>query len=78
MKKAQTQADIVNNYPKLGTLGSEVKEELTTPGIKELHLRSKDEIAEVLTQILKSRRDIVGLHWRFGEKFELVFRNDPL
>lgn len=78
MKKPQNQTDIVNTFPRLGDLGSEVTEQLRMPGLETLHLQNKEDIASVLVQILKQKRNLVAINWRFGEKFEVTYRNDPL
>lgn len=67
---AKTQQDLVNedllSQPRI------TKEILRLPGIKELHLRSKEEIAETLTMVLKSRANIVGFNWVVGSHIELT------
>lgn len=67
---AKTQSDLVNeellSQPKV------TQEVLRLPGINTLHQKSKEEIAETLTMVLKSRANIIGLNWIVGEKIVLT------
>ena len=67
---AKTQQDLVNedllSQPRV------TKEVLRLPGIKELHQKSKEDIAETLTMVLKSRANIIGLNWVVGESITLT------
>lgn len=66
----KTQTDLVNEdllmQPKV------TSEVLRLPGIDVLHQKTKEEIAEVLTMVLKSRSNIVGLNWVVGKHIELT------
>ena len=67
---AKTQQDLVTedlmSQPRVS------KEKIRLPGIETLHLKSKEEIAEVLTMVLKSRTNIVGLNWVLGSHIEVT------
>lgn len=67
---AKTQQDLVDE--ELLSVPKETKQILKLPGIKELHQKSKEEIAETLTMVLKSRANIIGLNWVVGSHIELT------
>jgi hypothetical protein len=67
---ARTQQDLVNE--ELLTRPRVTKELLKLPGITTLHTKSKEEIAETLTMVLKSRANIVGMNWVIGQYIELT------
>ena len=70
MRGIKTQSDIVAAT----LLGeeTEVKEKIKLPDLDKLHLKPKDEIAEVLVNLLKSRRNITSIHWDIGSPFIII------
>ena len=48
------------------------KENVKLPGIEVLHTKTKEEIAEVLAMILKSRGNIVSMNYVLGKSIELT------
>lgn len=76
----KTQQDIVNQMKmeEETTLGEQqFKRKVAVPGIQTLHQKSADEIAEVLTNVLRSQPDITEIRWVVGEFIELTSK-DPL
>lgn len=55
----------------------QITERLETPGVTTLHLKSRDEIAAVLANIIKSRSELVALKYVLGSHFELTFNSNP-
>ena len=77
-KVPQTQNDIVKE--KLGGRESAVRHEITErvvlPGIETLHLKSSDEIAKTLTNLIKSKQGIKVLSYVVGSHIELTSLSD--
>ncbi len=72
--RAKTQSDLV-----IQDQGFHLREEtrqVALPGIKQLHTKSTEEIAEIIAVILKSERGISRLNWEIGEGIELTIRKD--
>ena len=65
-----TQADHVTED--IGYKADTLVERVAFPGIKLLHEKPAAEIADALAMVLKSRTNIVELHYRIGEFIELV------
>lgn len=67
---ALTQADLVAE--------EQLKEERVTsekiriPGVESLHLKNRDEIAEVLVNVLKSRAGIKEIKYVVGKYIEVI------
>ena len=55
-----------------------VSVKVTTPGLDQLHLRNFDEIAETLTNVLRSQANIQELRWKIGQGIELICQNPDL
>ncbi len=70
----KTQADIVSEYHGHGTPPELKTETLRLPGLDVLHTKTKDEIAEIITNVLKSRANLVGIKWMFGNSMELYVK----
>lgn len=66
-KKGRTQEDLVRVIPEEKV----VTDILKIPGIEDLHNKSFEEMAEVLANIIKSRRGMVELKWVIGERIEV-------
>lgn len=66
----KNQADIVAFGQE--ALPSEYTEKVSLPGITTLHQRSKEEIAEALANLLKSKNNIKALRYIIGESIELT------
>ena len=47
-------------------------ERIKVPGIEVLHTRNKEDIANVLATIIKSRSNITGLNYVFGKYIEIT------
>lgn len=67
---AKTQQDLVNE--EFFAQPRNTRESLKLPGITTLHQKSKEEIAETLAMVLKSRTNIVGLNWIVGKEIVLT------
>lgn len=70
---AKNQADLVLE-------SGDIKEAFTTmkikvPGIDVLHTKSKQEIAEVLANVLKSQNNIVQFKYNVGQSIEVTIQN---
>lgn len=72
--RMKTQDDIVAQDQGFKTRESTYP--VRVPGIMQLHLKSTDEIAEVLAVVLKSERNITRLDWKLGEYMNVTVRND--
>ena len=48
-------------------------EDLRLPDIENLHTKPRDEIAVVLTNVLKSRSNITKMVWTIGKSLELTY-----
>lgn len=70
----KTQADIVNqaNAEEKVALGGQETHKVVVPGIKTLHQQSAEEIAIVLTNVLRSAPNITKLEWVIGEYIQLT------
>lgn len=66
-KVARTQQDIVDNV-KNASRAEEV-DRLRIPGLEELHLQPREEIAATLVNVLKSRKGIKKLVWELGKPY---------
>jgi hypothetical protein len=51
----------------------EVKEKIKLPGIETLHTKSMEDIAEVLTNVIKSKTNIKEMRWVLGSYIELTW-----
>lgn len=71
MPTPKTQADIVAQDQML--MEKEVTENLRLPGLDRLHTKSKEEIAEVLVNILKSRQNITRIDWVLGGPMRVTY-----
>lgn len=67
---AKTQQDLLTE--ELMSQPKTTKEKIRLPGIEVLHQKSKEEISEVLTMVLKSRANIIGLNWVIGSHIEVT------
>lgn len=70
--RPKTQGDIVaadQNYQP-----ETVTEKIHVPGIEKLHDLSASEIAEVITNVLRARPNIVAVKYVLGEYFEVTTR----
>lgn len=72
--KPKTQADIVAEYHNKGTLPEIKTESIRLPGLETLHTKSLQEVAEIITNVLKSRSNLVGIKWMFGSSMELYVK----
>ena len=70
----RTQDDIVKHDQ--GFQPQEVTDRVTIPGIELLHEKSTDEIAEVLTMVLRSRPNIRRFTYVVGSHFEITTVSD--
>jgi len=61
----------------LATQNNRRTETLSLPGIKDLHTRSTDEIAQVLANVIKSRSGIVSIVYNIGENIEITYDSNP-
>lgn len=50
---------------------------LNLPGIEKLHTKPTDEIAAVLTNVLKSHAGVTEVRWVLGECIELKYNTNP-
>ena len=67
---ARTQSDLVTE--ELLSQPRTTKEKLRLPGIEKLHTKTKEEIAETLAMVLKSRPNIVQLDYVVGKWIEVT------
>ena len=65
----RSQSDIVALNNEKSEKGKEVVDKIRIPGLSSLHLKPKDEIAEVLINLLKSRHGVTEVKWRIGEDY---------
>ena len=70
MLRKQNQADIV--VADGGIAPDTITEKIRIPGIETLHEKEADEIAEVLSIVLRSRAHIKELRYIVGEHIELT------
>jgi len=49
-------------------------EKLTPPGVQTLHTKSREEISEVIANILKSRAGIISFYYAVGSHFEITYQ----
>jgi len=66
------QADLEENEA-LGEYGPEVREEVPIPGVGGLAGKSRRDIAEVLTNIMLSRRYVTGIEWKRDRNYVVLF-----
>lgn len=70
MRTPKTQSDIVAmsilDRPQPGTI---ISEKVNIPGIESLHFKTRDEIAEVIVNTLKSRPLIQKISWEVGKDY---------
>jgi hypothetical protein len=69
MPELKNQAEIVAKDQMLRETGREVTDKLRVPGLTELPSKTREEVAEVLVNVLKSRKDITRINWKIGESF---------
>ena len=67
--RERTQNDIVLNSLAGSEIGTEIVEKVKFPNVESLHLRPREEIAEMLVTILKSRTGITRINWELGQPF---------
>jgi predicted transcriptional regulator len=73
---AKTQNELVEQ--ELQTNTKDVTETVRLPGIATLHTRPSEEIAVVLTNLIKSRSGIKALKFVVGSHIELTFDANPM
>jgi len=67
---ARNQQDFVNNYKAdQGDTPRSITDRLQWPGIDHLHMKSREEIAETLVNVLKSRANITNVNWELGKSY---------
>lgn len=72
--RIKTQADLVAEAMG-GANQHEVRTEyIRLPGLDVLHKKTKEEVAEIITNVLKSQANIVGMKWMFGTSMELYVK----
>lgn len=64
--RTKTQQDLVRELDYEEGVNEEVVEKVHFPGAKDLHTRSKAEIAEVFATLMKSRPKLTGFKFRVG------------
>ena len=70
-KASKTQEDIViNNSEAYAPEQTTVK--VAVPGIQNLHTKSTEEIAEVLSNVMRSRNNVVEVKYVLGKYIELT------
>lgn len=74
--KATNQTQVVEQH--LASQEREVTDILKIPGIEKLHLKSVDEIAAVLANVLKSRPGVKSFKFVVGSHIEIVCDSNPL
>ena len=74
-KKQRTQDEIVKQALAEESQPATITEKLGLPGIQELHTRSKSEIAEVLTTVLKARKGLLSFTYTIGKDIEVTYTN---
>jgi hypothetical protein len=67
---SKNQQDIVSQNIELIPEKATVR--IAVPGIKTLHTRSTEEIAEVLTNVIKSQSNVIEIKYVLGEYIELI------
>lgn len=72
---ASTQQEAVDRD--LASQNKQQVETLRLPGIETLHTKSADEIAAVLTNVIKSRSGITKLVYVVGEGIEITYDGNP-
>ncbi len=77
-QEPKTQNDLVKE--KLGGRESavrhEISERVSVPGIESLHLKSADEIAKVLANVIKSRQGVRSMTYIVGSHIEMTSLSD--
>lgn len=71
----KTQNDLVEQQ--LSNIPKEVTEVLKFPGVETLHTKSKEDIAAVLANLLKSRNNVTKLTFVVGSHLEITFESNP-
>lgn len=69
-KTSKTQEDLVVNSVPYSPEQTTVK--VAVPGIQLLHTKSTEEIAEVLSNVIRSRSNVVEIKYVLGEYIELT------
>lgn len=70
MTSLRTQEDIVKEMLMKETdKGKVVTDKVRMPGLSQLHLKPRVEIAESLVTVLKSRQNIKEIKWEIGAEF---------
>jgi hypothetical protein len=54
-----------------------VTEKMKVPGIETLHLKSADEIGNVLANVIKSRSGVISLVFVMGSHIEIEYNGNP-
>ncbi len=72
MARNKTQVDLVKDHADAEKPTELITETVRLPGIESLHLASKEDIADVLANFLKSRAGIVSFKWTIGQAMEVV------
>ena len=64
------QEDLVRDYTlRNKDTDKEVTDRLRWPGIRELHTKPRDEIADTLANVVKSRANITRVNWEIGKDY---------
>ena len=69
-KTLKTQGDIVTNNVSYAPEQTTVK--VAVPGIQNLHNKTVEEIAEVLSNVIRSHSNVVEIKYVLGEHIELT------
>ncbi len=73
MVRARDQGDLVRQS--MGYQPEHIVESVGVPGVENLHEYSKEEIADVLTNILKARANEVSIKYTVGKGVEVTTLN---
>tara|TARA_B100001765_G_C19295806_1_gene246477 strand:- start:243 stop:470 length:228 start_codon:yes stop_codon:yes gene_type:complete len=69
-KTNKTQGDLVANDSPYTP--EQATKKIVVPGIQSLHMKSTEEIAEVLSNVLRSQSNVVEIRYVLGEYIELT------
>jgi hypothetical protein len=70
-KASKTQEDIVINSGE-GYTPEQTTIKVAVPGIQNLHTKSTEEIAEVLSNVMRSRSNVTAIKYVLGKYIELT------
>jgi hypothetical protein len=69
----KTQADLIRE--KSRDEETVATEKLRLPGIETLHLRTREEVAEVFANVvLRARKDMMEVKWVLGQYIEITYK----